>query len=279
MICRDLIRVQYLDEEEIDDAAPSLLPNGALDMVRATAIWLLEEWLTRDGWAVSTPDGSLVQVRLRPLLEVKDWSSDHDGYYNPITTIGPPPPKWLSLRDHGYFDQFLLLDFDSGLIRPVAFPWRYWQSLILSKLFWNFGFTKVPNHYLMRYFIWKNSFRLARKLSGRAVCLKASTLDSWATETVDYLNAFLGNSGKQSLQDATVSGSADRGEGEQPFRGALGRKPKEREEIAAAILELYGPIREPIVSYKETAREISKHIGKTVHLSTLRRAFDALRED
>ncbi len=276
MILRDFICFQYLDPKEIEVDEHRKVPEDAWDLIGASANWLIQEWLSRDGWGISTPDGDFVQVRMRPLLDVYDWSLDDAGYYNPITTIGPPSPKWLSLRDHRYFDRFLLLDFNSGLIRAVTFPWKYWHSAMLSKLFWNFGITSVPNQHIMRAFVWRNSLKLAWKLRGRAVCLKASILEGWANETVDYLNAFMGNSGKEDDTGHSVPGQGD---SDQPIKSTPGRKPKEREEIAAARFDLYGPIREPIVSYKETARVISTHIGETVHWSTLRRAFDALRED
>ena len=278
----DLVHSQYDggDTVELFGYEFPRMPDGASKMTQAVAIWILDEWLNRGGWGVSTPDGNVVNVTMRRLLDVADRSGQPQEYYNPITSIGPPTPEWLEYHDRHYYQQFKLIDFDTGLVRS-AFPlshFRFWQSAILAKLFWGFGID-VGHDHVMRAIVWKQSLALAWKLRGRAVCVKAADLEAWQSETVDYLKAFLGNCGKEYSPEASACSALPQVEPDRPAKGAPGRRPKQREQIAAAILDLYGPIREPVTSYKEAARAISVHTGKTVALSTLRRAFDALRDE
>ena len=236
-VARGLIYPQYGDPTDIYALFDGSLPREVPDMAWALGSWLLQDLMRQEGWGVSTREGVFVRLNIERLLSVGDFH----GYpanlfqpYNPITTIGPPSPEWLSYFGRGYSDRFTLVDFRKGVVRGVL-PWTFWKSALLRKMFRLFP-MRIGPHHVARALSWGMPMTLGWKFRGRAVCLKASDLRRWESQTNEYLAMFL---------ERPVGPPASAVPVEEPQR-TKGRKPTTRKEVAAAILDLYGNVHEPV---------------------------------
>lgn len=272
-VARGLVYPQYGDATDIYALSDGTIPRGAQEMALALGTWLLEDLLRQDGWGVSTPDGVFVRLKVSRLLEVDDCRVcpiNLFQLYNPITTVGPPSQEWLTYYGNRYLDGFVLVNVRRGVVRG-AVPWTFWKSALLGKLH-RFFPQIIGFHHITRAHYWGVPFATGWKFRGRAICLKASDLERWVNQTNEYLAVFLvGSTDPVSSRDfasPTVELSRRKG-----------RKPTTRKEVAAAILELYGNVHEPVTGWKETVRQIEARISRNVSVSTLRRAFEGLRDN
>lgn len=170
---------------------------GAASLAEAAANWLLRRLLWRDVWGVSSPDGAFMRLDLRPLLIVPSrpkQSTRGEGrstsmYFNPISTIGPPDPLWVEILCHHWQSDFPALDLKGGYIRtPSALP--YWKSLIISEAIFPF-FTETWLRHRTEYRLQRQAFVLAKAFRNRAICIKASDLEDWVSQTETSIAAFM----------------------------------------------------------------------------------------
>lgn len=270
-LSRNLVYKQYIASGDMDnDSILSLaesIPEEASSRAWAIGNWLMDNLQHSDAWAVSTINGTATRLQLDRLLGYDRPHQScrfHHIFYNPITTIGPPPPEWEEWYLREWQNNNLLVDLHTGLVKRPSL-------LHLLGALDAFSYLKSPLKRVVASFVRRERFTalsMARRFGGRALCMKSSDVDQWAKETEQYLEAFL-------KVEATIS-KVDEIE-EQTEKRNPGR-PQERKRIARAILELYGGAARP-KSWKEMHRDTEGHLGESFSMSSLKRAFNDLGSD
>jgi hypothetical protein len=239
------------------------IPPEAVNFAFALERWLIDNMLWRDWWGAVSPGGSFVRLDLTHLLLRSDYDTmfvDLVYGYNPVTTIGPPSPEWLKHYGDSWKANYYAIDVSTGIIGTGRRSW--WEALKMKLDTFMSGGPLIA----------RKTQQLVDNFGGYAICLRQTDLKQWVSDTEEYLSAFLGTP-----LDATAAGP-DSGADLSPPRSGPGRKPTERQAAAAAILARYGPNPERAKGWKETTKEISAHMGRSVSEQTLRRAFEDLRD-
>jgi hypothetical protein len=240
------------------------IPPEATNFAFALERWLIENMLWQDWWGAISPDGSFVRLDLTHLLLGSDYDirffANLGHRYNPLTTIGPPSPEWLKQYGDSWDAHQYAIDVSTGII-GTGHRSR-WKALKIKLDAFISGGPLIA----------RKTQQLVENFGGYAICLRQTDLEQWVADTEEYLSAFLGTP-----IDTNAAGP-DSGAELSPPRPGPGRRPTERQAAAAAILARYGPNPERVKGWKETTREISAHMGRSVSEQTLRRAFDDLRE-